>query len=96
MVFSGCTNDEPQPVRANQTDLSDQSKNSGAARLSSGPLFNSSNFAVLAGTTITNDGESVIGGDLGVSPGTAITGFQPEPINSIYGSRHRDSRTWNC
>lgn len=84
MVFSGCNNDEPQPVTAKQNDLSNQSKNSAAGRLSTSPI-NLSTFAVLAGTTITNDGESVIGGDLGVSPGTAITGFQPEPINTIMG-----------
>jgi hypothetical protein len=35
------------------------------------------NFAVLAGTTVTNIGNSVITGDVGVSPGAAITGFPP-------------------
>jgi hypothetical protein len=34
-------------------------------------------FAVLAGTTVTNTGPSVITGDVGVSPGTAVTGFPP-------------------
>ncbi|MBN2840504.1 MAG: DUF3494 domain-containing protein [Coriobacteriia bacterium] len=32
-------------------------------------------FAILAGTTITNTGDSEILGDVGVSPGSALTGF---------------------
>ena len=34
-------------------------------------------FAVLAGTTVTNTGPSIATGDLGVSPGSAVTGFPP-------------------
>ena len=34
-------------------------------------------FGVLAGTTVTNTGATVVGGQLGVSPGTAVTGFPP-------------------
>ncbi|MBZ9675508.1 ice-binding family protein [Mesorhizobium sp. ES1-1] len=34
-------------------------------------------FGVLAGSTVTNTGASVITGNVGVSPGNAITGFPP-------------------
>ncbi|HUY55383.1 MAG TPA: ice-binding family protein [Candidatus Nanopelagicaceae bacterium] len=40
-------------------------------------LGNATPFAVLAGTTVTNTGASVVSGDLGVDPGSAVTGFPP-------------------
>ncbi len=39
------------------------------------PLGNAASFAVLAATTVTNSGPSVISGDVGVWAGTAVTGF---------------------
>jgi hypothetical protein len=45
-------------------------------------------FVALAGTTVTNTGPSVLNGDLGVAPGTALTGFGlPAVVN---GATHNN------
>jgi hypothetical protein len=43
------------------------------AQITLGPTVDT--FGVLAGSTVTNSGPTVVIGNLGVSPGTAITGF---------------------
>lgn len=49
-------------------------------------LGTAQSFAVLGGSTVTNTGPSVVTGDLGVSPGTAITGFPPGIVNGTIHS----------
>lgn len=39
------------------------------------PLGGATGFRILAGSTVTNTGPTSVDGDLGVSPGTAVTGF---------------------
>jgi type VI secretion system secreted protein VgrG len=54
-------------------------------------LGTSQTFAVLAGSTITNTGATAISGEVGVSPGTAITGFPPGVVSN--GTLHSADAT---
>jgi hypothetical protein len=62
----------------------------GQTALAAGPttvgLGTAAPFAVLAGTpAVTNTGPTNITGDLGISPGAAVTGFPP---GTISGATH--------
>ena len=46
------------------------------------PLGAAQSFAALGGTAITATGSAVISGNVGVSPGTAVTGFPPAIVQN--------------
>ena len=73
------------PVVAGVTAIVIASQSAVAADAPVG-LGTADSYAVLAGTTVTNTGPSLIRGNLGVSPGTAVTGFPPGIV--IAGTIH--------
>jgi hypothetical protein len=70
------------------------------ATATSVPLGTTFSFGVLAASTVTNTGSTVINGSVGLSPGTSVTGFPPGTMsgslyvaNAVSGQAQNDLTT---
>lgn len=72
----GCKKDNPNTGSTSGTDLPLQTTIQTPIQLAG-----VNNFAVIAGSSVTSTGATVITGDLGLSPGTSIGGFPPGILN---------------
>ena len=73
------------PTSANGLVLSPGASSGGACAQPPVPLASAGNFAVLAFSTVTSTGPTIVTGDLGLSPGTSVTGFPP---GTVVGTIH--------
>ena len=74
ILFAGCKNDDQSPKNPQVIPVQNTKQPAVA-------LAGTSEFAILAGSAVTNTGATVITGDLGLSPGTSVGGFPPGKLN---------------
>lgn len=81
VLIAGCKKDNTSPTPA-PTPIVIPMQTTVQATVA---LTGASNFAILAGSSVTNTGATNITGDLGLSPGTSVGGFPP---GILTGTQH--------
>lgn len=76
-IFSACKKKEDQSPSTTATTVPLQTIAQNSVTLGS----SASTLAILAGSSVTNTGSTVVTGDIGLSPGTSIGGFPPGILN---------------
>ncbi len=82
VITSGCKKDtnDPNPDGTNPQVIPVQTTQQGSIAMAG-----AGNFAILAGSAVTNTGPTTVNGDIGLSPGSSIGGFPP---GILVGTQH--------
>ena len=87
VAISSCNQENPKPFSDHENAKENQNlARSTVLQTTSQTSINlgaAAGLCVLAGSTITNTGPTIANGNIGLSPGSAITGFLPGIINGL-------------
>lgn len=87
VAFSSCKKENIQPYEDQANSKNNQNNDQLAIHQTTSQtsinLGAAADLCVLAGSTITSTGPTIANGNIGLSPGSAITGFLPGIVNGI-------------